>query len=192
MGRVSIGGVVAGLVVFCWGAAAHMALPLGAIGFRVAPNEEATVGQLQGALKEPGIYLFPGHDMSKPLSESEQAALFEKIKKGPTGFLVYHPDGGEAMSPQQLGTEAGTNIVCALLAALLLAQTRLGYVGRVLFVTGLGLFGSLIVSVPYWNWYRFPLDFTAAQTVEHVVGWFLAGLVLAAIVRPIVKQPLAE
>jgi hypothetical protein len=38
--------------------------------------------------------------------------------------------------------------------------------------------------VPYWNWYGFPTDFTLAQIVENTVGWFLAGLVLALIVRP--------
>ena len=29
MGRVVVGGLVAGIVVFVWGAIAHMALPLG-------------------------------------------------------------------------------------------------------------------------------------------------------------------
>jgi hypothetical protein len=39
------------------------------------------------------------------------------------------------------------------------------------------------VIVPYWNWYYFPADFVASEAIEHVVGWFLSGLVLAAIVR---------
>ena len=118
------------------------------------------VGSMRDAIKEPGFYFFPGRDMSKTPSEAEQKVLIEKINRGPTGILVIHPEGGEMMSPRQLGTELATNVVSALLAALLLAQTRLGFVGRVLFVTGLGLFGFVISSVPFWNWYGFPVEFT--------------------------------
>ncbi len=38
--------------------------------------------------------------------------------------------------------------------------------------------------VPNWNWYGFPIEFTGAQIISHVVGWFLAGVVLAAIWLP--------
>ena len=52
-----------------------------------------------------------------------------------------------------------------------------------LFVTLLGVFGFLTISVPYWNWYGFPADFTAAEAIDQSVGWLLAGLVLAGIIR---------
>ena len=117
---------------------------------------------LKDVIREPGFYFFPGMDESKA-SEAEQEAWAAKIKQGPTGILIIHPEGGEAMSPRRLGTEMATNIVSALLAALLLTQVRSGFGGRVLFVTGLGLFGFVITSVPYWNWYGFPLDYTGAR-----------------------------
>ena len=37
---------------------------------------------------------------------------------------------------------------------------------------------------------RFPTDFTLAEAIDHVVGWFLAGLALAAVVWPIRPKPL--
>ncbi len=121
--------------------------------------------------------------MSRQASESEEQVWLEKVKQGPVGVLIVRPSGGEAMSPRQLGTELATNVVSALLAAILLTSVRSGYWGRVLFVTLLGVFGFLTISVPYWNWYGFPADFTVAESIDQVVGWFLAGLVLAAIVR---------
>jgi hypothetical protein len=184
MRRVLLGGLVGGGVVFIWGAVSHMALPLGEMGVRPIPNEDQVVTAMRGAIREPGFYFFPGMDKSRQASKSEQEAWEQKMKKGPWGVLIIHPEGGEAMLPRQLGTELATNIVAALLAASLLAQVRSGYTGRVLFVTLLGAFGFVIVNVPYWNWYGFPADFTIAQAIEHVAGWFLAGLVLAAIVRP--------
>ncbi len=38
--------------------------------------------------------------------------------------------------------------------------------------------------IPYWNWFGFPTDFIAAEAIDQVLGRFLAGLVLAAIVKP--------
>jgi len=54
----------------------------------------------------------------------------------------------------------------------------------VLFVTLLGLSAWVAIAIPYWNWYGFPTDFTMGKGIEQVLGFFLAGLVLAAIVKP--------
>jgi hypothetical protein len=190
-GKVVLGGLVAGILVFFWGAIAHVALPLGEMGIRTIPDEQAVLGAMKNAIREPGFYFFPGHDMSKPLSESEQKAFDDKIKQGPTGVLVIHPEGGEAMSPRQLLTELASNVAAALLAALVLTQVRSGYLGRLLVVTLMGVFGFVSISVSYWNWYGFPLDFSTGEAIMEIVGWFLAGLVLAAIVRPRVAAPVA-
>jgi hypothetical protein len=184
MSRVMLGGLLAGVVVFFWGAVSHMALPLGTMGIHQIPNEDGMLAAFRGSITAPGVYFFPGLDHSKPASKSETEAVYAKIKQGPTGILVIHPEGGEAMSPRQLGTELATNVGCALLAAWLLTHVVSGYARRVLFVTLLGVFGFVTVSVPYWNWYGFSTDFTAAEAIDQIVGWFLAGLILAAIVRP--------
>jgi hypothetical protein len=183
MAKVVAGGVLAGIVVFFWGAFAHMVLPLGQMGIRMIPDEGTVLGAMRDTIREPGFYLFPGMDMSGKASDSERQAWHAKVKQGPAGVLVIQPSGGEGMSPRQLGTELATNVVSALLAAFLLTFVRSGYGGRVLFVTLLGAFGVLTISVPYWNWYGFPVDFTAAEAIDQIVGWFLAGLVQSAIVR---------
>jgi len=38
-------------------------------------------------------------------------------------------------------------------------------------------------SSPYWNWYGFPLPYTAEYTTTQIVGLVAVGLV-AAIVKP--------
>jgi hypothetical protein len=189
MGRIVLGGLLAGVVVFFWGAIAHMALPIGKIGIQQIPNEEAMLAAFRGSITAPGFYFFPWMDLSATSSKSEHEAAHAKYNQGPTGILVIHPEGGDPMTPRQLGTELATNVVSALVAAFLLAHVASSYARRVLFVTFLGLFGFLIANVPDWNWYGFPTDFTLAQATEHIVGWFLAGLVLAAIVRPLTPRP---
>ena len=50
---------------------------------------------------------------------------------------------------------------------------------RVLVGAAAGLFAWLAVSVPYWNWYMFPGDFTFGALLEQVIGWTLAAAAAA-------------
>jgi hypothetical protein len=184
MVKVLVGALVAGIVVFCWGAIAHMALPIGTMGIRPIPDDDKVIAAIKDTIREPGFYFIPGRDMSKPLSQSEEEAYAAKVRQGPSGVMVIHPEGSDSMSPRQLLTELGSSVVAALIAALVLTQVRSGYFGRVLVVTSMGLFGFLSILVSYWNWYGFPTDFTIGAVLDEVIGWFFAGLVLAAIVRP--------
>jgi hypothetical protein len=184
VGKVLVGSLVTGVVVFVWGAISHMATPIGEMGIRRIPGEDKVVPAMKDAIREPGFYFFPGMENMKNPSEADQKAWEAKIKQGPTGVLIIHPEGGEAMSPKQLLTELGSSIIAALLAAIVLTQVRSGYFGRVLVVTLMGVFGFVSILVSYWNWYGFPTDFTTGAMLDEVIGWFLGALVLAAIVRP--------
>jgi hypothetical protein len=185
--RILVGGIVAGVVIFFWGFVSHMLLPLGEMGLQSIANE----GDLSAAIKkdvhEPGLYFVPGRDMSKSQSQEEMDAHAAKIAKGPYGFMVIYPNGRDVSMSKRLPIELGTNVVCALLAAILVSLVRPGFVVRVASVTLVGILASIMTLVPYWNWYGFPDDFTLAQFVEHTAGWLLAGFVLALIVRPTSK-----
>src|SRR5262245_65643728 len=111
MVRVVLGAVVSGIVVFCWGAIAHIMLPIGTMGLKSLSNEDEVLGMMGKTISDPGLYVFPGMDMSKTPTEAEEAAWTAKYKKGPTGILVIHPQGdGEPMSVRQLSVELLTDI----------------------------------------------------------------------------------
>jgi hypothetical protein len=189
MVRVLLGALAAGVVVFIWGAIAHMFLPIGDMGVRSIPNEDSVLRAIQTAISDRGFYFFPGRDNSKKLSDSEQAAWEAKVKAGPTGILVVKPNGGEAMSPKQLLTELGTGVVAALLAGIVLTQVKGNYATRVLVVLLMGAFGLASIVASYWNWFGFPNDYVAGAAIDEMGGWLLGGLVLAAIVRPAPPRP---
>jgi hypothetical protein len=184
MGRILLAGIVGGIVVFVWGALSHMVLPVGEMGIRVLPDEEAVVSTLRTTIREPGLYLYPGMDMTREPTEAEQKAWEARYKAGPRGMLVYQPGGDQPLSPRQFGTELLADIVAALIAAWLLSRAVEPYLRRVVFVTFLGFFAWLVTSVSYWNWYGFPTEFVLAEAVDSIVSWLLAGLVLAKIVKP--------
>ena len=184
MKRIMIAGFVGGFVVFMWGAIAHIATPLGAMGFKKMADEEAVATAIKASVKEHGLYFVPYRDMNRNPTPEELKIWEERLMEGPTGLLLVNPAGGEAMSPKQLGTELATNIVAALLSAFLLSRVVGSYLSRVFFLTLIGLLGWLSINVPYWNWYGFPMEFTLAAGIEEVVAGVVAGLVIAWIVPP--------
>jgi hypothetical protein len=187
--RVIIAAIVGGIVVFAWNAVAHMVLPLGEMGIQSLPAEEAVVPALQQAIRQRGLYFFPGMPPGEMTSEATKGGE-EKMRRGPQGILVYDPAGGEMMDPAQLGIELGSTVLGALLVAVVLACTRVGRAGRTLLATALGLFAWASIEVSYWNWYRFPDAYALGTLIEHTVGWLLGGVAIAlALGRPKPAQP---
>jgi hypothetical protein len=79
---------------------------------------------------------------------------------GETGFLVFNSSAPTAMVPSNLIVEFVTEVVESLAVA------------------------SIATNVPYWNWYRFPTSFTLAAIIVTLVAYLVAGLAIAAVLRP--------
>jgi hypothetical protein len=190
--RIVLAGVLGGLALFLWGSFSHIVLGLGEVGISEIPpaQEQGILEPLRAGLSEPGFYFFPGRGITPGMSKQDQAAAekaFEhKYTTGPSGILVYHPNGGAIMSPRQLVAELGLNIVQALLAAILLtlAAGLTSFGARVGFVVLLGVLAGLSTNVEYWNWYGFPASYTTATIADKTIGFLIVGLVVAALVRP--------
>jgi hypothetical protein len=181
MKNILLGGVLAGVVLFIWGAVAHMLLPLGSMGMQELPHSTSVTYALDLALEESGLYVFPWMDETKDMSREAWAEWEEDYRDGPVGMILYRPAGGDPMATHLFITQFLTDLTAGFIAAILLYFTSLGFVGRLLFVTALGVFSWLTSSVPWWNWYGYPGEMTLAAGIEMIIGWFLAGLVLAAV-----------
>ena len=191
MKKILLAGVLGGIAMFLWEGLAHVVLPLGEAGIRGLDNEAAVVATIKDNVKQAGFYIFPGGEALQPgLSGAQKQEAMrkavEKWRAGPSGIMIVNPGGIEADSPRQLITQGLLDIAVALLAAFLLSKVSSlsGYGGRLLFVALIGLVPTINAELPYWNWYGFPSVFTAAQALVHFVGFFVAGLILAAMVKP--------
>lgn len=189
-GRLFLAGVAGGIAMYIWTSIAHLALPLSTAGIQeITKDEPALLAQMHANLGDnPGMYLFPSSGWkSTDDSEQRNAAMkrySEKLGANPSGLLIYHPPGAKALSPGQLIIEFITELIEVLLAVFLLAQTSLsGYLARVGFVTLAGILAALATNVSYWNWYGFPGSYTAAYMTIEIIGFFVAGLAAAALLR---------
>jgi len=187
--RVLLAGLLGGIAMFAWTSLAHMVLPLGDAGIREIPNEVGVLSAMQASLgAAPGFYFFPGAGLGPDATMQQKRAAMDqygqKLAANPSGILIYHPPGAKPLTAGQLATEFSTELIEALLAVILLSQTRLtSFTSRLGFVIVAGMLATIATNVSYWNWYGFPASYTAAYMTTGVVGFICLGLVAAAIMK---------
>ena len=189
MGKKLLAGVLGGLAFFLWSFVAHDVLPMGKAGIKEIPNEQAVLDSMKANMPENGLYLLPGLGVPEGATRAQQAAAMEarmhKVETGPSGLLAYHP-ALQFSFGKALAVELGTNILQVLLAVILLGQTRIvNFVGRWRFITIAGCLAAISTNISYWNWYGFPGNYTLAYICTVAMGFVFAGLVAAAIVKPV-------
>jgi hypothetical protein len=187
--RVLLVGLLGGIAMFVWSSFAHMVLPLGETGIKELPSEAAVLSTLYSQIGgSPGLYFFPGMGLPPDATRAQKNAAMQqygqKLAGNPSGLLLYHPPGAKAMEASQLITEFLTELVEALLVIFLLAQTTLTSFGaRVGFVTIAGVLAAITTNVPYWNWYKFPGNYTAAYMFMQIVGFLCVGIVAGLMMK---------
>lgn len=181
--RTIIAAVVGGLLMFVWGAVAHMVLPFSEKALKPVPNEAVVIEAIRGNVTENGVYVIP-HLNYMEASEADQKAYSDKIANGPSGFLVLRTRHDVDMMPE-LPIEGLSNFLAALVAALAVGGLALrSYGARVGTIFAFGVVAWLSISVSQWTWYGFSTDFLISDLVDQWGGWLLAGLGMAAILKP--------
>lgn len=188
--RILLAGLLGGIAMYVWTALAHMVLPLGEAGIKEIPNEAAVLSAMRSSLGDsPGLYLFPGMGLGPDATpQQKQAAMqqySQKLAANPSGILMYNPPGIQALATRQFIAEFVKELIESLLAVWLLAQTRMAsFASRLAFVIVTGVLVAIGTNVSYWNWYGFPLAYTAAYMITEIVGFVCVGLVTAALLKP--------
>ena len=193
MTRIILAGIVGAVIYFAWGMAAWMLLPLHTNSMAGLPNQNAISAALQNQNLQTGVYTIPWSDNESDWQDPE-SEFVQDHRAGPLATIYYRQEGSEPMPTNLLVRGFVIDLLAAMLAACLLSATLASspsYVSRVGFVLGLGIFVALVGHASYWNWMRFPTDYTIAFIVDVVVGWTMTGLAMAAIMRPEAKAATA-
>jgi hypothetical protein len=186
-GRVILAALIGGALMFVGGFVEHGIL--GWVGRQAKrPADESTVNEdFKKHFPSDGVYGLPPMpaDMTKATDE-ERKALNEAYKKGPSALIFVAPTGQDMMGPTQLIGEFVTNVLCALLAAIIVALLRpeVGFAGRWSAVFLIGIITWLAVNASYYLWFRFPWLWVQDELFCAMVEWAATGIAIAAIVRP--------
>jgi hypothetical protein len=179
--RILVAAILGGIVMFLWGGLAHMALGLGNQGIHQPADEDTVLSSLhEGLGAEPGVYLLPSFDPNKWSDQAAKAAYAQKAVVSPYALVVYLPQGDDmTQMGRQLSRQWASDTLASLALAFVMGLAAFGFARRMLIAAIAPIFAWLSVLVPYWNWYRFPGSFTWAALVEQLIGWLLAGAVMA-------------
>ena len=182
-----IAGLLAAVVMFIWGFVAHDVLPFGQMALKTTSTEDAVMTGIKGNMNASGMYVIPGNDMvagQKLSGDAQKAAMkayMDKWSAGPRAIVIY----SEGQAPN-FGMLLGNQFLSVLFAAWIMtfafasALPNLQSFGkRVLFVTLIGLLPWLVVDIPFWNWYQFPIAYVESQILCNGIGGLLAGIFLA-------------
>jgi len=186
--KILFAGILGGIAMFIWTSIAHLFLPLGEAGIGEIPNESAVLSALQNNIgDQTGLYIFPGMGVGKNATRQEKNDAMKQVAakaaSGPSGILMYHPTRQFTFG-KWMGIEFATQLVQAILAVFLLAQTRIGgFGGRVGFVLVTGILAAITTNVSYWNWYGFPGVYVASYMLIQVIGFLCMGIVAALVLR---------
>jgi len=185
--QIALGTIVGAVVIFIVSSIWHIVLPFSETGFHVLPHEEVLHTALRLGITDPGIYMFPGMDVTKQNDPAEQKRFADKFRQGPTGLIIFQPGGKDFSFPKLLVNQFLFQLMAAFVVSLLLAMSAAAmpnYLERVLFVALVAVFGSLVIDLPYWNWYGFPGNYTFEHLCEMLLTWGTTGFAIAAVVKP--------
>jgi len=186
--RAFAAAILGGITMFIWSFLAHDLLPLGETGMREFKDEAAMLDALKTNLGDAhGLYHFPGHKAGPNATRQEKSdamkRAMEKAASGPSGVLLYHPTR-EFSFGKLLGIEFATELLEAMLVVFLLTQTGIeSFSGRIGFVFVAGILAAITTNIPYWNWYGFPSNYTAAYMSIEIIGFLCVGLVAALLLK---------
>jgi len=184
MKRLLFGAVLGGIILFIWGWLSWSVFPIHTASLRNINNEDAVISAMHVNMDQKGVYVFPGMPTSQDPAVMEEWS--QKYQQGPVGMIIYDPDGSEPMMPAQMIVGIIISILASYLASWFLSRSTAvtsSYFARVAYCGMLGIFVSLVSHLVNWNWMGYPLDYTMAWIMDAVIGWLLAGLGIASIVK---------
>ena len=138
-------------------------------------TDQAVIESMSETFSESGLYFYPDY------AEAEGAS-----KPGPMVIAYFYTDQ-PAMGPM-MGAGFGHMLVTALLVSWIVSlSNRSLFVDRVKIVAVLGWFVALWADVGNMIWWRHPPLWTVFHIGYDLISWLVAGLIIAAIVKPVAK-----
>ncbi len=180
MKQVLIGGLLGGVMLFGWSAISWMVLPWHHSNFHKFDQEKVVEIVIQSNALHKGIYLLPNPIQGTP---EERKEAHERASKGPFAFVAMSPQGGGSMPLHMvfafLIQALGAAMVTGLLTLIKKPEATFGE--KFIFVVVFALAAGIVCQLPYWNWWGFPKDFILLTMADLLIGWSLAGLMIAKV-----------
>ena len=184
-----IGAAIGGVAAFVWGAISWMLLPWHHSTFHSFRDEDEVVRVLADNAPRSGIYGLPAPPKTESGMSSEErkaadAAVWERMKKGPLVMAVIQSEGFTPIWLLVIRALVIYMLASLILTWLLLQTTGLSFLGKACFIGLAALAAGVICRLTDWNWHGYSTSYTLVTVADTFIGWSLTGLAIAAVVKP--------
>ncbi len=179
-----IASLLGALVLFIWGFISWAALPFHTSTMRGLSNEDTVIAALRSGNASTGVYQMPS--MNGPNKEAAEA----KWKAGPMAMVFYSAEGMNNMAMYFIKGFI-VYVIAVWIAVMMLSKiswSLASYGNRVRFMAMIGLILAVGGRLNDWAFMHFPTDFSLLLAADDVIGWTLAGLVVARIIKPAIMK----
>ncbi len=196
MRQIILGGFVCMVLVTGWQWLSLSFMPWHRDVLQRISEEDRVVDVLKERTGRTGVYIFPAPPpplTGLPTPEQVDAhdtalqAYADQRRTGAVGTLFYHHAGVQTNIFSRIQHLLAVNMLTAAAAGIILYMS-LGmaklYWQRAAVVVMLSVFGGLAAYGPLLIWHEFPLHYVLTLGWDLFLGWLIAGLVLAAMIRP--------
>lgn len=172
-----------GVILFVWQFISWGVIPWRSSLLHSFREQGSAAASIASNAVESGMYVLPmAHDMSGA-SEQSKGETERLAREGPIVFAAVRLSGvrpfGFGLTVQFL-----TQIVNALLLSIILLKANVNsYGSRIVFIITLALLAGIAGHIPNWNWFNFSTSYTVLEITDLLVGWSLAGLVMAKLLH---------
>jgi hypothetical protein len=189
MKSLVLGALLGGLVAFAWSFVSWMVLPWHNPGMISFSNETVVAQVLMDNATTSGMYILPGvpagySKMQGAEKKAAEEAMEQRAKTMPFFYGVVLRSANFDMG-KQMAVSVVFDVLAALLVTMLVMRTGgMTYAGRVMFIVTVALAAAVMCVLPNWVWWHYPTTVVVVGMADVVIGWFLAGLVIAKVAAP--------
>lgn len=185
--RVLLSTLLGGLLAYAWLMISWMVLPYHGKTIHKFDDETFVVSAIKASAKQSGVYHYPymGADIptqSKEDAQNQNDEVMDKMAEGPTILVAYSTEGAGMTMKMLYG--AGSQFLGAFFVSLMmLFLARSHYMARLMFVSLFAVAVGVLASSPLYVWWQFDQQFVLYEFLDYVIGWTLAGVVMAAVMK---------
>lgn len=185
MKKILIASLAGGLTAFLWGFISWSAIGLSHSYTHEFSNEDAILAAMADGADGPGYYIVPGvRDGAGEMRETEDWTA--RAEEGPYAQVYLQSDGFHFNPAVALPRGLLIEILASLLIVWIVTTggPSWSFVQRWKPALAMGLFAGLTGPMVNWNFMNAPTDWSVFLVLDGLITWGLAGLVIAAVLKP--------
>lgn len=189
MKRILLASLLGALTFFIWGFVAWTVLHLHDNTIKQLPNGDDFASVAKTHDLKSGVYFYPA-EVDADADSLVKEEMEKRHKEGPIMAIFYRQKGAEVMDPMIFLKGFMLYFIITLGICFIVSrvvENLPAYFSRVIFITIIGLLAALATYMSNAVWMYFDLKYTLMMILDMAISWFLVGMVVSLIIKPLHK-----